>query len=94
MDMSLKLMKPVEVEQADSDSAIETLLLTDEQIAYIDETSKDLNPEMPSAFGWPHAVRTLLERFEESDIDLTAADSEDGIVRVAAAQLRKGSRQP
>lgn len=92
--MSLKLMKPVEVEQADSDSAVETLLLTDEQIAYIDETSKDLNPEMPSAFGWPHVIRTLLDRFEQSGIDLTAADSEEEIARVAATELRKDSSRP
>ena len=92
--MSLKLMKPVEVEQADSDSAVETLLLTDEQIAYIDETSKDLNPEMPSAFGWPHVIRMLLDRCEESGIDLTAADSEEEIARVAATELRKDSSRP
>jgi len=92
--MSLKLMKPVEVEQADSDSAVETLLLTDEQIAYIDDTSKDLNPEMPSAFGWPHVVRALLDRVEESGIDLTAADSEEEIARVAATELRKDASRP
>ena len=92
--MSLKLMKPVEVEQADSDSAVETLLLTDEQIAYIDDTSKGLNPKMPSAFGWPHAIRALLDRVEESDIDLTAADSEEEIARVAAIELRKDSSRP
>ena len=87
--MSLKLMEPVEIEETDSESAIESLLLTDEQIAYIDKTSKDLNPEMPSTFGWPHAIRTLLDRFEKSGIDLTAARSEDEIARVAAAELRK-----
>jgi hypothetical protein len=92
--MSLKLMKPVEVEQADSDSAVEALLLPDEQIAYIAETSKNLNPEMPSAFGWPHVIRTLLDRFEESGIDLTAADSEEEIARVAATELRKDSSRP
>jgi hypothetical protein len=87
--MSLKLMEPVEVEETDNESAVETLFLTDEQIAYIDETSKDLNPEMPSAFGWPHVIRTLLDRFEKSGIDLAAARSEDEIARVAAAELRK-----
>ena len=92
--MSLKLMKPAEVEPADGDSAVETLLLPDEQIAYIAETSKNLNPEMPSAFGWPHVIRTLLDRFEESGIDLTAADSEEEIARVAATELRKDSSRP
>jgi len=87
--MSLKLMKPVEVEQADFELVVETLLLTDEQIAYIDDTSKDLNPEMPSAFGWPHVIRTLLDHFEKSGIDLTAAGSEEEIARIAAAELRK-----
>jgi hypothetical protein len=91
--MSLKLMKPVEVEPADSESTEETLLLTDEQIAYIDRTSKELNPEMPSAFGWPHAIRTLLDRFEKSAIDFTAVGSEEEISRVAAAALRKDSRR-
>ena len=91
--MSLKLMEPVEVEETDNESAVESLLLTDEQIAYIEQTSKELNPEMPSAFGWPHAIRTLLDRFEKSAIDLTAVGSEEEISRVAAAALRKDSRR-
>ena len=91
--MSLKLIHPSKHEPMESDTAAETLVLSDEQIALVEEISQALNPDMPSAFGWPHAIRTLLDSFEESGIDLTAASSEEGIARVAGEALRNDFRR-
>lgn len=92
--MSLKLVHPSEHEPAESDTAAETVVLSDEHIALVDELSEALNPDMPSAFGWPHAIRTLLDRFEKSGIDFTAASSEEEIAQVAAEALRSEFRRP
>jgi len=91
--MSLKLVHPSQHEPMESDTAAETLVLSDEQVALVEEISEALNPDMPSAFGWPHAIRTLLDRFEKSGIDLTAASNEEEIVRVAAEALRNDFRR-
>jgi hypothetical protein len=55
--------------------------------------SHEINPAMPKAFGWPDTIRKILERFEESDIDLTAASSEHEIARLAAGELRAKNRR-
>jgi hypothetical protein len=55
--------------------------------------SGDLNPDTPMAFGGAHAVRTLLERIEETGIDLSDASSEDEVVELATAAFRR-SRRP
>jgi len=91
--MSLKLVHPSKHEPMESDTAAETLVLSDEQVALVEEISEALNPDMPSAFGWPHAIRTLLDRFENSGIDLTAASNEEEIARVAAEALRNDFRR-
>jgi hypothetical protein len=57
--------------------------------------SNEINPAMPKAFGWPQAIRTILDRIEQSNIDLTAASSEYEIARLAAGELRaKNRRRP
>ena len=91
--MSLKLVHPSQHEPMESDTAAETLVLSDEQVALVEEISEALNPDMPSAFGWPHAIRTLLDRFENSGIDLTAASNEEEIARVAGEALRNEFRR-
>jgi len=91
--MSLKLVHPSKHEPMESDTAAETLVLSDEQVALVEEISEALNPDMPSAFGWPHAIRTLLDRFENSGIDLTAASNEEEIARVAGEALRNEFRR-
>jgi hypothetical protein len=48
---------------------------------------------MPKAFGWPQAIRTILDRIEQSNIDLTAASSEYEIAQLAAGELRSKSRR-
>ena len=67
----------------------ETVLLSPAQTAFVGRLSRDLHPAMPIAFGGPHAVRVLLERIEEAQLDLSAASSEQEITRLAAAELRQ-----
>ncbi len=88
--MSLKLVAQ-NADEETGDAMIETIALTEAQIEYLERMSHELNPVMPKAFAWPHAVRAILDRFEQSGIDLTAASSEDEIARLAAAKLRAGT---
>ncbi len=55
--------------ETDRSSEIETVGLTHAQFEQLANMSRDINPEMPVAFGGAHAVRTLLERCEEAGID-------------------------
>ena len=82
--MHLKLVAPNEESEGMANPATETVVLSDAHIEYLERISPELNPE----FGWSHAIRTILDRFEQSGIDLTAASSEEEIARLAAAQLR------
>ncbi|HUP49970.1 MAG TPA: hypothetical protein VNA04_14380 [Thermoanaerobaculia bacterium] len=75
------------------ESEIETVVLTPTQLAFLGRLSRGINPAMPSAFGDAHAVRTLLERLEEAQLDLSAASSEDEIARIASAALRQRKRR-
>lgn len=54
--------------QLPAESEIETLVLSPDQLAFLDQLSRDLDPAVPLAFGRPHAVRTLLETLEEAQI--------------------------
>lgn len=67
---------------------VETLLLSDVHADYLEHVSKSLNPGMPAAFGWPYAIRAILDRIEQSGIDLTAATNEQEIAALAAGELR------
>lgn len=67
---------------------VETLLLSNDQLQYLERISQSMNPEMPGAFGWPHVVRAILDRVEKSGIDLTAARNEEEITQLAAGGLR------
>ena len=71
---------------------IETLRVTSNQMAYLRRQSKGMNPDMPIAFGAPHAIRTLLERIEEAGVDLTSASSEEELTRIAVDGLRRRRR--
>lgn len=70
-------------------SDIETFVISRAQLDYLGRLANEMNPEMPMAFAGAHVVRTLLERFEESDIDLTEASSEQELTRVAARAIRQ-----
>ena len=66
-----------------------------EHVDYLERVSHESDPQMPGAFGWPHAIRAILERIEASD-DLTDATSEEEIAQLAARRLKKhyGQRAP
>ena len=70
-------------------SNIETLVVSAAQLAFLGQLGQQLNPEMPIEFAGAHVIRTLLERFEESGIDLTDASSEEEVTRVAANGLSR-----
>ena len=72
-----------------SESEQETVLLSEAQLQFLGEVGRGINPDMPDAFGGPHVIRTLLERLEEAGLDLSKADSEEEIARLAADGLRK-----
>ena len=88
----MKLVSP-KTEVAGNDPATETILLSQRHAAFLAQVSQEINPEMPEVFGWPHAIRTILDRIEASGVDLTAATSEGEIAQLAAAELRARSRR-
>ncbi|GEM_PF-3800359 len=63
------------------DSEIEIELLP-HQLHYLEQTARAINPDMPLAFGGPHLIRAILERFVERGVDLTRALSEGEIARL------------
>lgn len=74
--------------------ATETIFLSQQHASFLAKMSSEINPAMPKAFGWPQAIRTILDRIEESNIDLTVASSEYEIAQLAAGELRaKGRRR-
>ena len=87
-------MKLVAAKAIDSGSTndIETFVISRAQLDYLGRLANEMNPEMPVAFGGAHVIRTLLERFEESGIDLTEASSEQELTRVAARAMRQRNR--
>ena len=68
-------------------SELETLVLSDEHLDYLGHLARAMNPDMPESFGLPHLIRTIIERVEQSGIDLTDACSEEDIARLAAKTL-------
>lgn len=80
-------------EVARTDPATEIITLSRQHAAFLDHVSHGINPQMPEVFGWPHAIRTILDRIQASGIDLTEASSERDIARLAAAELRAQSRR-
>ncbi|MEA2164945.1 MAG: hypothetical protein QOK37_3072 [Thermoanaerobaculia bacterium] len=80
---------------AGAEPATETIVLSKRHASFLAKMSSEINPAMPKAFGWPQAIRTILDRIEQSNIDLTAASSEYEIARLAAGELRaKNRRRP
>jgi len=83
----MKLVAPIE--DSSISEELETLVLSDRHLEYLEQISQAINPEMPRAFGWRHAIRAILDRIEESGIDLTDAASEEEIAVLAAGKLRR-----
>jgi hypothetical protein len=84
----MKLVAPIEEEMSFTEE-METLILSDRHLEYLEQISRSMNPAMPKAFGWPQAIRAILDRIEESGIDLTDAASEEEIAALAAGKLRR-----
>ena len=76
----------------EKESEIETLFVTAAQHAYLGRQSNAVNPDMPMEFGAAHVIRTLLERMEDSGVDLSGASTEEEVTRAAVAGLRRGSK--
>ena len=85
--MSLKLIDRASDPAIPVERMSETLALSAIHVEFLERVSQELNPDMPAAFGWPHAIRAILDHFEESGIDFTAARSEEEIAAIATAQL-------
>lgn len=88
----MKLVAAEKIEQ-ETPSDTETFVISRAQLDYLGRIAHQINPDMPMAFAGAHVIRTLLERFEESGIDLTAASSEEELTRVAARELRQRDRE-
>ena len=75
---------------------LETIVLSGHHLDYLGHLAHELNPDMPASFGLPHLIRTILDRMEQSGIDLTDAGSEEEIALLAAGQLRqtRSTRRP
>jgi len=80
-------------EVAGTDPATEIITLSRRHAAFLETVAQGINPDMPEVFGWPHAIRTILDHIEASGIDLTEASNEGEIARLAAAELRARSRR-
>lgn len=76
---------------AGTSPATETIFVAQHHAAFLAKMSRRINPDMHQAFGWPQAIRTILDRIEASGIDLTGATSEREIAQLAAAKLRATS---
>lgn len=85
----MHLMPPLLEAPAGRTSELETLALSDRHLTYLGQIAREMNPDMPASLGLPHLIRTILDRFEQSGIDLTDACSEEDIARLAAGRLRQ-----
>lgn len=88
----MKLVSPLKKEIAGETPATETLFLSTQLLDYVARVSSDIDPAMHRAFGWPHAICTIIDRFAQSGIDLTEASNESELVELATRQLRAGNR--
>jgi hypothetical protein len=73
----------------DAPSDVETFVVSRAQFDFLGRLARQINPDMPMEFAGAHIIRTLLERFEESGIDLTAAKSEEELVEIATRSLKR-----
>ena len=85
------LMPPTKESTNGSPNELETIVLSGKHLDYLGQIALEMNPDMPASFGLPHLIRAILDRVEESGIDLTEAGSEEEIARLAAGPLRKSS---
>jgi len=84
----MHLMPSNEESRAGAPNELETIVLSGKHLDYLGQIALEMNPDMPASFGLPHLIRAILDRVEESGIDLTDACSEEDIARLAAGRLR------
>lgn len=84
----MRLMPPTKERRTGSPNELETIALSGKHLDYLGQIALEMNPDMPASFGLPHLIRAILDRVEESGIDLTDACSEEDIARLAAGRLR------
>ncbi|MGZ8830466.1 MAG: hypothetical protein ACXW2Q_08820 [Thermoanaerobaculia bacterium] len=77
----------------EAESDIETFVVSPAQFDYLGRVANEMNPDMPMAFAGAHVIRALLERFEDSGINLTGASSEEELTQIAARGLRQRARE-
>jgi hypothetical protein len=83
----MHLIAPTEDRRLNAANELETLALSDRHLDYLGQVARTLNPDMPASIGLPHLIRTILDRVEQSGVDLTDASSEEDIARLAAGRL-------
>src|SRR5215210_768012 len=83
----MRLMPPTQERQTGSPNELETIALSGKHLDYLGQAALELNPDMPASFGLPHLIRAILDRVEQSGIDLTDACSEEEIAQLAAMRL-------
>src|SRR5687768_2614617 len=89
--LHMRLLPPTEERRGGAPNDLEILDLSGRHVDYLGRIAHEMNPAMPASFGLPHLIRAILDRVEESGIDLTDACSEEEIARLAA--LRLGGRR-
>src|SRR6266516_7994400 len=83
------VMKLVAAKAVDSGMSndIETFVISRTQLDYLGRLANENHPDMPMAFAGAHVIRALLERFEDSGIDLTEASSEEELTQAAPREV-------
>lgn len=69
---------------------IEELALPPRLLAWLRDAASKANPHMPASLGMPDVIRILIERAEESGLDLARARCEADIVRLVTDAVQHG----
>ena len=72
----MRLIPTTHESSTGSPNELETIVLSGKHLDYLGQIALEMNPDMPASFGLPHLIRAILDRVEESGIDLTDACSE------------------
>jgi hypothetical protein len=82
----MHLMPPTE-KRTGAVNDVETIDLSRRHLDFLARLARQTHPGMPAAFGLPHVIRAILDRAEQSGVDLTEASSEADVTRLAAMRL-------
>ena len=73
--------------------AVETLVVSRRQLQHLRDANRTFGAGMTESEALPHLIRTILERAEESGLDLAAASSEEEIALLATQALSLPARR-